>query len=390
VALQVARIASADFKMKQIHICHVLQSLEPGGLENGVVNVVNGLDHARFRSSICCLNQIGAFAQRIIVPNVRIQAFGRHPGLDIALIGKLVSYFRSTRPDIVHTRNAEAFFYGFLAAKIARVPSIVHSEHGRSFDDRKLRFVFQRWMSVFTDRIFAVTDQLRSDLVAHVGLRREDVEVLYNGVDLGKFVQEPRNDIRRELGLLDTDFVIGSVGRLVSVKNYSLLLHAMQAIKNDCVRLLLVGDGPERIRLSRQAENLGIAHQVQFLGHRDDVARCLAAMDVFVLPSISEGMSNTLLEAMGAGIPVVASNVGGNPEILRNGREGLLFASNSIEALKSAIDELMSRPEYRNELAVAARRRVQGEFTQSAMISRYEGFYASIAPRGGTRTWNEQ
>lgn len=373
------------------HICHVVQSLQPGGLENGVVNVVNGLDENRFVSSICCLREAGVFAERIRRSEVGIHTMGWQPGNDPSLPFRLARLFRRTRADIVHTRNAEAFFYGLLGAKLAGVSAIVHSEHGRVLPDKPHRMALQRGLLRHVAAAFAVSEQLKRELDAHLKLPSHRVEVVYNGVELRTVSAAERQSARDIFGASPTDVVIGSVGRLVPVKNYALLLHAvsgMAALKNvpPCAALgnvlvVLVGDGPERAALEARAAQLGIGARVRWLGHRENAARLYAGMDVFVLPSHSEGMSNTLLEAMAASVAVVASDVGGNGEIVRNGRDGLLFASGDEVGLRGLLDGLVSNPEVRRGLGRKGNERVRRDFSVAGMIERYEGLYERVFRR---------
>lgn len=370
--------------MSAIRIQHVLLSLRPGGLENGVVNVINGLDDRRFHSSVCCLKETGEFASRIRAPGVAVHAMGLRGGNDLALPLRLAAHFRKTRPDIVHTRNAESFFYGFLGARLAGVPRLVHSEHGRTFSDRRARFVMQRWMSRFTTSIFAVSDQLKQDLARHVGIPLSRIEVLYNGVDVSHFsANADRHAMRQELRVGANEFVVGSVGRLVAVKNYALLLRAVAAMAQKQIHIVLVGDGPERSNLQALAVELGIADRVHLLGHRDDVSSLLGVMDIFVLPSLSEGMSNTLLEAMARGVPPVVSDVGGNGEIVQDGLNGLVFPSGDGVMLTAYLTRLCADHAQRTRFGASALRRVTESFGIGAMIDRYERLYERVA-RGTT------
>ncbi len=375
-----------------IRILHVLLSLEPGGLENGVVNVINRLDRQRFESSVCCLKRAGEFARRIDDPRVVIHEMDWRGGNDPRLALRLAGLLRRTRPHIVHTRNAEPFFYGFAGAKLARAQALVHSEHGRNFNDRPARFAVQRWMSRHTDAIFAVSGQLKTDLVKHIGLPESAVEVLHNGVDLSRFdvsnralshnhsQAAARDALRREWGVPDGALVVGSVGRLVAVKNYGLLLRAV-ASSGLPVHLVLVGEGPERAALTALGTSLGITSRVHLLGHSNDVDRLLRAFDVFVLPSISEGMSNTLLEAMAAGVPPVASAVGGNAEIVRDGVDGKLFANEDEAGLVACLVALCLDDGERARFAAAARERVQSAFDIRHMVERYEQLYERVHAR---------
>ncbi|MEP6501840.1 MAG: glycosyltransferase [Betaproteobacteria bacterium] len=358
-------------------------SLEPGGLENGVVNVINRLDRTRFESSVCCLKRAGEFARRIEDPCVVVHELGWRGGNDPRLALRLAGLLRRTRPHVVHTRNAEPFFYGFAGAKLAGVPALVHSEHGRTFDDRPARFAVQRWMSRYTDAIFAVSGQLKADLVRHVGLPDAAVEVLHNGVDLRRFdvaergADPARAQARRDWGVPAGALVVGSVGRLAAVKNYALLLRATAASGLD-IHVVLAGEGPERAALTALADSLGIGARVHLLGHCNDVDRVLGSFDVFVLPSLSEGMSNTLLEAMAAGIAPVASAVGGNGEIVRDGVDGRLFESDDEAGLAACLIALCRDDAQRARLAAAARERVQSTFDIRRMIERYEQLYERV------------
>jgi sugar transferase (PEP-CTERM/EpsH1 system associated) len=369
----------------RIHIQHVVLSLNPGGLENGVVNVVNRLDPGRFRSSVTCLKEAGAFAARLRGPDIAVHAMGLKPGNDLGLPLRLARLFRETRTDVVHTRNAEAFFYGVLGARLAGVRRVIHSEHGRVLPDTPRRMAAQRLLLRFTDAAFAVSEQLRRDLTAHLGVPKGRFEVIYNGVDVTRLAGADRAAARRALGAADGELVIGSVGRLVPVKNYELLLRAfgrVEAATRAPMRLVLVGDGPERASLQRTAAAAGIAPRTTLLGHREDVADLWVGLDVFVLPSLSEGMSNTLLEAMAAGVPVVASEVGGNGEIVEDGRSGLLFASGDEPGLADRLTGLLEGPARRAELGRAGQDRVAREFTMSAMIRKYEALYERVARSG--------
>lgn len=382
--LQSARGQGIDGAAPLIGVHHVVLSLQPGGLENGVVNVVNQLDRRRFASTICCLKEAGEFARRIEDPRVEVHEMGWVSGTDFYLPVRLARLFRRTRARIVHTRNAEAFFYGFLGAKLAGVPALVHSEHGRSFDDRALRLAAQRWMTRFTSAVFTVSEQLKSDLVRFTAIPPVAIDVLHNGVDLDRFAaHDPRaRDSRRKAwGIGPRDLVIGTVGRLVPVKNLALLLRAVAGVDLRA-HVVLVGDGPERASLQALAEGLGIASRVRFLGHSDEVRSELAAFDVFALPSRNEGMSNTLLEAMAASLAVVVSDVGGNLEIVRDGIDGLSFPNGDQEALAQCLSRLCADPGLRARLGRAGRDRVAASFSIRAMVERYEKLYDRVLATG--------
>lgn len=369
--------------MSQLHICHIVLSLEPGGLENGVVNVIRGLDPREFSSSVCCLQRVGAFADRL-GPGVAVTSMDLQPGNHPWMAVRLARLLRAWKVDIVHTRNAESFFYGVVAARLAGVRAVVHSEHGRQFPERPLRAWLQRLLLRSVNVAFTVSQQLKSDLQRELHVPADRFEVVYNGVDVERFLCQRTRALTQSAahGLL-----IGSVGRLVPVKNYALLLEAVARLANfrSC-RLLLIGDGPERAGLERLAARLGLGSRVAFCGHRDDVPQLLEQVDVFVLPSLSEGMSNTLLEAMAAGLPVVASDVGGNRELIEPDRTGMLFRSGDVAALTGRLEQLLGSSELRARLGEAAALRVRAEFSMQAMLARYAQLYR----RAGRRTLESQ
>ena len=358
---------------RRLRICHVVLSLRPGGLENGVVNVINGIDAGEFESSVCCLKDKGEFAARIRDPAVQVIEMGWRTGNDPLLPLRLAALFRRLGVDIVHTRNAEAFFYGMVGAKLAGIRHVIHSEHGRTFPEKPLRARAQRWLLRFVDHVFAVSARLRDDLVREIGVCRKRLDIIYNGVDLGRFGKTaPRSST--------AEVLIGSVGRLVAVKNYPLLLRALAALPARLPwRLALVGDGPERASLERLAGELGIRERVEFLGHREDVPALLQSMTVFVLPSVSEGLSNTLLEAMAAGAAIVASDVGGNREIVEHESSGLLFESEDLQGLTGALQRLINDPALRTRLSDAAVARVHEQFSLEGMLRMYEHMYRRVA-----------
>lgn len=372
---------------ERLHIAHIVLSLQPGGLENGVVNVINGLDRTRFRSSVVCLKVAGEFASRIQAPDTQVVAMGMKPGLDWRIPFRVARWLKQERVDIVHTRNAESFFFGSVAAKLARSPHLIHSEHGRTFDDKPRRFLAQRVLTRWTDRVFAVSSQLKEDLCHHVRLKPGQIDVLHNGVDLSRFNQasDARERARNLLNLPSTVLVVGSVGRLVAVKNFGLLLDALASPALSHVHAALIGDGPLRGELQSKINAHGLTQRVHLLGHRDDVPALLPGLDVFVLPSISEGMSNTLLEAMACGIAPVASRVGGNGEIVTDGESGFLFESGSEPGLRQALEALCHDNDLRRSIGQRARQRVLSAFDIRVMIRNYEALYERVAFADGAR-----
>ena len=300
---------------------------------------------------------------------------------------RLVRIMRQYRPHIVHTRNWGAI-EAVAAAKLAGVPVVVHSEHGYEVDMfaglPMRRRLFRRAAYAMTDAIFAVTRELRDFHARQAWIRPELMGVMYNGVDTQRFApcKETRAAMRKELGLPEESFVVGTVGRLVSIKDHQTLMKAAALLLGSGidVRVLLVGSGPEREKLQSLATD-ALEGRVSFAGDSKRVLGMLNAMDVFVLPSLNEGMSNTLLEAMACGLPVLATNVGGNPEIIENNINGCLFAPGDIERLANKLKLLARDPPLIHQLGTAARNRAIESFSLSRMLETYRSFYLHLAAR---------
>lgn len=364
---------------KKIHIVHVVLSLEPGGLENGVVNIVNGLDKEKFKSTICCLKSRGSFADRINENEVYVHVMNMADGNDYGLVFRLAYFFHKVNADIVHTRNPKPYLYGFPSAKLAGIRSIVHSEHGRVLPGKRYRMLIERFYSRFTDSIIAMSNDLRNELVKHVGMNKEKIEVIYNGVDFDRFSFKDKSEIKTKLTIGNDKLVIGSVGRLASVKNYELLISAVASLDKEInIVLVLVGDGPERDSLEKCAMEYLQKDCIIFLGHQDKVENIIPVFDIFVLPSLSEGVSNTLLESMAAGNSVIASNVGGNKEVIINGKTGLLFTSEKLESLVHCIRKFALDSKIRAKISSSGKESVKERFCLSRMVKDYERVYLGV------------
>lgn len=365
---------------RTLHVMHVVWNLRAGGSENGIVNVVNGLDRARFRPSVCSCRPVDAFARRL-APHVDLFAFRRADGNDPQFILQLLALLRRERPDIVHTHGWGTLVEGYLAARLAGVPIIVHGEHG-TIRTRPLAVKVQRSIWSRIDRVLSVSSGLSARMAAEIGFALSDIQTIRNGVDLSRFSPRDRTHARRAIGLPDQGFLVGTVGRLVPVKDHSTFLRALAVVRARGVACdaVLVGEGPLASRLREECDRLGLDN-VRLLGHREDVPVVLAALDLFVLSSISEGLSNTILEAMATGLPVVATRVGGAEEIVVHGRTGLLVPPSDPEALAAALTWMAAAPAERAEMGRRGRERAVCEFRLERMVREYEELYTALACR---------
>jgi sugar transferase (PEP-CTERM/EpsH1 system associated) len=376
---------AAPASTRRIRIMHVVSSLTKGGLENGLANLVERMDRGRFEHVVCAVRGLGANAERLAQSATRVLDLGEASGT-LVQTPALVRAIRQYRPDIVHSRNwgaSEAVLAGRL-----RGCSVIHSEHGFTTEERaepRRRSYFRRLIFELAHRVLTVSRQLRDVHAKRTGFSAQRIGVIHNGVDRTRFFPDgdARRRVRADLAIPDAALCIGSVANLLPVKDHVTLLRAVDAAADRLGpwRLVLVGDGPERPALEAFVHaHAGWQDRVLFQGSSDRVPDLLRAMDVFVLPSISEGMCNALLEAMATGLAVVATNVGGNPEII-DAQSGLLFRCGDVRELATLFLRLQGDPELRAQLGARAIAHIREEFSLESMVGAYERLYAGVGAR---------
>lgn len=302
-----------------------------------------------------------------------------------AALMNAVALVRRLRPAILHAQLRHASFIGALVGRLCRVPVVLAT---RTYTTRLGGHAFlDRWTSRMVDLTVAVSSAARDVVLSQDGVAPERVRLIRNGVDLDEF-QRPSDavvdDRRRALGLLGVP-VVGTLGNLHPIKGHEYLVRAAARVRRDvpAVKFLFVGDGPSRRMLADLAASEGVDDCCVFAGFRDDVPALLRLMDVFVLPSLNEGMSHALLEAMALERPVVATGVGGNVEVVDPGRTGLLVPSRDAGALASGILSLLSDPGHARQLARAGRESVEQRFSTTRMVAEYADVYETLAARAG-------
>jgi sugar transferase (PEP-CTERM/EpsH1 system associated) len=384
-------VAQSQARSAELRILHVINRLDVGGTELSLLKVMSGLGNGLFRHRVCTTRGYDADLANQKQLTDRVLVAGRQrPGFQFPIF-RLARIMGAYRPHIVHSRNWGAI-EAIPAARLAGVPVVIHSEHGYELDmlgglpyrRRLLRHAFY----TLCDSLFAVTEDLRRFHGQQAWVPAKRFRVIYNGVDTERFAPrlEKRWDVRKELGLADDVFVVGTVGRMVPIKDHLTLLRAARQLvsRNVDVHVLLVGSGSEQSRLEKFVhDSVEMSGRVSFLGSRGSVGELLQAMDVFVLPSICEGFSNTLLEAMASGLPTVATRVGGNPEVVDEGHSGWLFSPGDYEELAGQLEELAARRDLRARLGEAARTRAVSRFALGRMLDDYRDLYCELACRRG-------
>lgn len=368
-------------------VVHIIYSLGTGGLENGLVNIINRTPPGRYRHAIICLTTSGTFAQRITFPGVQIVELHKQPGHDIAMYWRLWRALRTLRPAIVHSRNLAALETQIIGLCFPGVKR-VHGEHGRDITDidgSNWKYsLLRKALRPLIHCYIAVSVDLAHWLAHSIGVKAEKIRQIYNGVDQSQF--HPGEHTHQPVfpdNFLPAgeSLILGTVGRLAEIKNQSGLLEALEILLRDnpdlknSIRCILVGDGPLRHELEQQIEARGLTDIVWMPGDRSDIPELLLAMDVFLLPSLGEGVSNTVLEAMASGLPVIASDVGGTPELVVPGVTGTLVPVADNYALYLAIKKLLKSADTRIEMGRNARKRVEEKFDWGRAVGEYLAVY---------------
>lgn len=378
-------------------IAHVMYRFDIGGLENGVVNLINHMPRDAFRHAVISLTEITDFRKRIIRDDVEFVALSKQPGHVFWIYPKLFRLFRRLQPAIVHSRNL-ASMEVVVPAWMSGVPVRIHSEHGRDVDDldgsskkhQRLRRIYAPLVTQF----IALSRDLEDYLTSKVGVRRDNVVQIYNGVDTRRFYPiENRGEIPGSPFNLPHYWVVGTVGRMQAVKDQLTLARAfVRAIEiapgqRERLRLVMIGDGPLKEEAQAILGGAGMAELAWLPGERNDIADVLRGLNCFVLPSLAEGISNTILEAMATSLPVIATDVGGNGELIEAGRNGQLIPAGDPDAMANAILALADQPELAQAMASHGYADVLERYSQMGMVKRYQQVYerslADKAPSHG-------
>lgn len=380
-------------------VVHVIFRLAIGGMENGLVNLINRMPASRYRHAIVCMSDYTDFRERIQRDDVEVYALRKKPGHDLAAYWRFWKYIRKMKPAIVHTRNLGALEFQ-VPAMLAGVRHRIQSEHGRDVTDlqgnRKKYLHFRRLINPFVNKHIALSKDLQHWLEQQVGIHRQHVDQIYNGVDTDVFSPvSTRTALPAKDFATDNSIIIGTIGRMQGEKDQLTLVRAFIQLLNrvecgrDRLRLVMIGDGPlfqEALDLLRQAN----AEQMAWLpGSRSDAPQLLKALDIFVLPSLIEGISNTILEAMATGLPVVATAVGGNPELVEEGITGKLVPSANPDLMADAIQKYVDSGELRQVHGKAGRERVEQHFSMENMVQGYMDVYDRLLHRDSSRIGNE-
>ena len=363
-------------------IVHFVENLERGGLERTVIDLISAQRAMGHRCRVVCLYEPGQLAVELQEQDVEVEACRKRRGMDWRGMRRVRDALKRMPGAVLHTHNAGAHYHAVLAALGLPFACVVNTRHGMGVNGPRNRkeWLYRRSMPG-TDYVVGVCEAVRRCFEGQGVRPRKALLAIPNGIRLERFTpstSEARSGLAEEMGWHSDSLVIGTVGRLQPVKDQVRLLHALHALRSQVARavLVIVGDGSMRAELERKAESLGLSDSVRFLGDRDDVPRLLSGMHVFALPSRSEGYSLALLEACASALPIVATDVGGNADIVRDGINGRLVAQGDESALASALCELCLDPPLAERMGRSGREWVLTEGSFQTMATRYQDIYS--------------
>jgi sugar transferase (PEP-CTERM/EpsH1 system associated) len=370
-------------------VLHVIHRLATGGLENGLVNLINHMSESKFRHAVACIEDYSEFRQRLVRRDTEVFALDRSRVGIWEVRRKVFVLCRRLRPTIVHSRNMSGLD-ALLPARLAGVRYCVHGEHGWDVDNlngEKLKpALLRRLHAPLVSRYITVSKHLERYLISRVGIPASRISQIYNGVDTQRFAPGSGAGVQPfPSGFAgENSVVIGTVGRIQAVKDQATLVRAFAELVRsqpeirEQVRLAIVGDGPLLTELHQLADALGITAVSWFPGAVRNVPEVLRAFDVFVLPSLSEGISNTILEAMASGLPILATAAGGNVELVEDGRCGHLFQPGDVQSLTRLLAQYVANPSLRLAHGNKARQIAVERFGLPEMVAKYQAVYERL------------
>ncbi len=366
-----------------LSVCHAVLSMNLGGLERLVLELVRDARERGQQVSVLCLEEPGRLAPDVEALGGRVVCTHKPPGIRLGQIPQVRKVLRQLRPDVVHSHQIGALFYVGPAARWAGVP-VVHTEHGKHYAGQPKAQRMARLSARWTRRFIGVSADIVREAVACGVVPESKTLVIPNGIDTARFhPRSPDADRRRALGIPPGARVIGTIGRLAEIKRQDVLIAAFAGLADRFpeVHLLLVGDGPLEADLRALTAGLGLAERVHFAGYESQPERALWQMDVFALTSRSEGMPVSILEAWAAGVPIVASNVGGIPELITDGQTGRLVPALDVSAATEALAGLLADPDQARSLAAAGSALVESSYSLTRMADSYQEQYRAVLRR---------
>lgn len=366
-----------------LRILHITYDMGIGGTEQVIKNLITGANTSEVAHHLCCIESpLGPWGKTLQASGIPVFSFNRKPKLDRKLIANIRRIIKGNKIQIVHAHQYTPFTYGFFASR-GTGAKLIFTEHGRFYPDsssRKRRLV-NRALFPFVDKVTAISEATKQAMVQYEVIPAKQIEVIYNGIHaITPTSTEDQQALRNELGIPEHALIFGTIARFDTIKNQTLMIRGFAKALNthSNIRLVLVGDGPERETLAQLVDELDLQDAVHFTGYQPEPKRYINLFDAFLLTSLSEGTSMTLLEAMSVGKPCIASNAGGNPEIVSHEKTGLIFPSENEPELVNAMNRLIADEALRARFSAEAIGTFDARFTAAVMQKRFMAIYKSL------------
>lgn len=359
--------------------------LNYGGAEVGLLTTLKNIDRDRFDCTVVSIEKGDEVGREIERSGFRVIYLNDNARLfNLPLIGKIASILRREEPDILHTSLFYANFFGRMAALFSKPCAIVTEERSVYTEKRFYHIALDRLLSAVTDKIIVCSNSVLDFTAKRGGIDREKLYLIYNAVDASRFdIQQDKDTLRDKLGFSKDAFVVGTVGSIIPKKGHRVLIDACRLLNKDIplLKLLIIGEGESRKDLMDLVRDYGMEKEIIFLGSRRDIPQLMKAMDLFVLPSFQEGFPRTLVEAMYMGLPVIASNISGIPEIVRDGENGILVRPGDSEGISAKMLGIYKDAALKNRLGVNARKTVESGYLPRHYIGKLEELYTKLMER---------
>lgn len=365
-------------------ITFVVHSLNPGGAEKLALDMALELKK-EFQLSVICLDEVGIWGKILRNKQVPVISLYREEGVDIYIPYLLSKYTKEFQTNIIHAHQTTPWFYSALSRLFNPKPYLLFEEHGRFYPEikNKKKILFNKLLiNKLTHKVVAVSNDIKNRLIAYEGVSEKKIQVIYNGIKIENIdTDNLKKECRKKLNLDEDDFVVGSVGRLDPIKNFPMLIKGIKIAKNQIPNLkcVIIGDGPEFSKLNKIIEDKQLEDIILLTGYKKDASRLVAAFDVFVLTSFSEGISMAILEAMSLSVPCIATKVGGNVELIENNLSGWLVESNDWKSLARVLIYAYNNRELLEKIGKNGQKQVKEKFLFKDMIENYKKIYRQLS-----------
>lgn len=360
-------------------VMHITYDMRIGGTEMVIKNIIDGCDRNKFEMVVLCIESpLGPFADELKNNGIEFFQLSRQPGFDINLIKQIRRTIKSNQVDIIHCHQYTPWVYGVIAAAFSKT-KVIFTEHGRFYPDSSSwkRKLINPILNLFTDQVTAISKATKQALVEFENIPKKSIEVVYNGIAALEIIQSDVDKLKKELAIPENHSVLGTIARFDPIKNHTMMLEAFALVleQRPNTTLIIVGDGDERENIETSIKRQNLANNVILSGYQSKPHNYLALMDIYLLSSLSEGTSMTLLEAMSISKPCIVTDAGGNSEVVINNQNGFVTKNDDTDAFAKAISTLLTTPEQSSEFGKNSKGRFNQLFSENVMNEKFSSLY---------------